>query len=145
MKPIFRAALFSALPAVALQAGAADWQNIRKPIEQSGGGYLQYDRATIIKKGTVVSVWTRAVYEKEIEVPEVTPALGLTPLKARVVASLTDIDCTGRTETTKQIVFLAEDGETRMAERGPFEATNIVPDTQKDRLLSLLCVRGRPR
>src|SRR5678816_3967629 len=95
------------------QAYGADWQLIRKPTERAGGGYLQYDRASIVRNGNVVSVWTRAIYESPQDVPD------MPSTKTHILASLTDFDCKQRTELTRRILYLSDDeAQIVLAEKG---------------------------
>ena len=116
------------------QTAAADWQIVRRPTATGGGGFLQLDRASILRKGDVVSVWTRAVYENAFDIPDAPP------LRARVVASLTDYNCKERTETTRKVIYLSDDESMmNMAEKGPFDTADIIPDTSKDRIFAIVC------
>ena len=114
-------------------SAAADWEIIRSPTA-NGGGYLQLDRATIKVDGSLVTVWTRAVYPEPILIP------GSTATKSRIVLAQTDFNCSERTERVRRVVYLTDDGsEMVLAERGPLEKAEVLPDTTRENLLLKVC------
>jgi len=124
--------LGAAIGCAVLSSYAADWQPLGKKGQSSE--ILELDRSSIVRNGPVVSVWTRIVHKEEFEIP------GAPALRARVVASLTDYNCKLRTETTRRIVFLfSTENPAVMAERGPYDPADIIPDTPRDRVFSMVC------
>ncbi|MBI3231330.1 MAG: hypothetical protein HYZ45_14550 [Burkholderiales bacterium] len=51
-----------------------------------------------------------------------------------------NLNCTARTETTKRVLYLADDDpNSKLIERGPFEVNDIIPDSPQELLLNKLC------
>ena len=120
-------------------AHAADWEIVKTP-STGGAGYLQLDRSSIVRKGKLVRVWTRSVYYNDFPIPDAPP------LRSRVVAALTEIDCSERTETTKRVLYLSDDeSPMTLAERGPYPTTDIVPTTPKEKLFAMVCEVPQPK
>jgi hypothetical protein len=138
MKPHHAVATMGLASLLCSSAQAANWQSIGAPVFSGRAGQLQVDQSSIIRRGPVVSVWTRAIYRQDFEVP------GSNLLRSRVVVSLTDFDCRERTETTRRIVFLSDDeSQLPLGEHGPFAMTEVIPGSAKEATFEFVCQRGK--
>ena len=99
-----------------------------------GGAILEVDRASLVRKGSTVRVWTRAAYRKAFSIE------GSSDLRSRLVLALNEIDCVERTETVRRIVFLSEDEQPiPLTDKGPYAAADIVPGTPKEKVFFSVC------
>lgn len=127
----FIAALF--LLNVGINVRAAEWETVNTP-ENGSVGYLQLDRASIIRNGQTVRTWTRAVYYISSKIE------GSLGLHSRVVMALTEFDCAERTESTRKILYMSDDKNPQtLAERGPYPTADIIPGTPREKIFSLVC------
>ena len=125
--------LFLATTGFYTNSFAANWQVLKLP-SREGGGYLQIDRDSILRRGNLISVWTRALYPEGLEIPN------SAHVRARVVMALTDYSCSNITETTRRVLyFQGDESQLVLAERGPFATSEVIPDTIRDEVLALLC------
>lgn len=98
-----------------------------------GKAVLEIDRASLVREGNHVRVWTRAIYETAF------PVNGSGSITRKVLA-LNEINCVDRTETVRRVVFIGADEQPISgAEKGPFETTDIVPGTPKEDILRIVC------
>jgi len=112
------------------------WLVVRR--RPDGGGGLQVDQTSIVRNGAMVRVWTRAVYREPFALTE-------SPTLAKTVLALREVHCTQRTDSMRQVIFLAENGE-QIALAGkefPYEAKSIVPGDVMEDVLKFACSSSR--
>lgn len=109
------------------------WELLKPP---STTGYLHLDRASIVRNGQTVRVWTKAYYHKEIPISFSDP----NSLRTRLVAALTEINCSERTETIKRILYLSDDeAQMILDSKGPFATEDILPGSTGELKFMKVC------
>jgi len=125
-----------AKPAGVVTSDKDRWVVVRRRAD--GGAGLQVDQTSLVRNGAMVRVWTRAVYREPLALTE-------SPIPAKTVLALREVHCTQRTDSMRQVIFLAENGE-QIALAGkefPYEAKSIVPGDVMEDVLKIACSSSR--
>lgn len=99
-----------------------------------GGSVLELDRASVVREGATVRVWTRVSYEAPIQVSGTTT-------RASKALALREIHCTQRTERIRRGVYLGSDDRPIFGadKVGPFDLEDIVPGSSAETVMRMAC------